>query len=92
MAQCAETQSHLHGKSQPRLLQTYLFMKCEVMKKVLIPTTVLTLTVLSRSAGTQGCRPAGAPLPAPLGGDGGLCHPCTPPQAGQQDGTGRGKP
>lgn len=29
-----------HGKIQPRLLQTYLFMKCEVMKKVLNPTSV----------------------------------------------------
>ena len=87
-----ETHSRLHGKSQPRLLQTYLFMKCEVMKKVLNPTTVLTLTVLSRSAGTRGCCPVGPPLPAPRGGDRGLCHPHIPPQAGQRDSTGRGKP
>jgi len=83
VAQCTETPSHLYGKSQPRLLQTYLFMKCEVMKKVLNPTTVLTLTVLSRDLGVLSCTP---------GGDRGLCHPHTPPQAGQRDGTGRGKP
>lgn len=88
MAQCMETHCHLHGKSQPRLLQTYLFMKCEVTKKVLNPTTVLTLTVLSRSVGTQGCHPAGAPL----GGDRGLYHSHSPLQVGQQDSTGRGKP
>lgn len=87
-----ETHSRLHGKSQPKLLQTYLFMKCEVMKKVLNPTTVLTLTVLSRSAGIQGCCPAGPPLPAPRGGDRGLCYPHTPLQARQQDSTSRGKP
>lgn len=66
--QNTEPHSHPHGKSQPRLLQTYLFMKCEVMKKVLNPTTVLTLTVLSRSAGTQGCCPVGPPLPTPQEG------------------------
>lgn len=61
--------STMHGNPQPparkkptrAVFATYLFMKCEVMKKVLNPTTVLTLTVLSRSAGPGGAVPASTP-------------------------------
>lgn len=81
VAQCMETHSRLHGKSQPRLLQTYLFMKCEVMKKVLNPTTVLTLTVLSRSVGNPRVPSCGAtPARTPRRGQGTL--PPTYPTAG----------
>lgn len=38
------------------------------MKKVLDPTTVLTLTVRSRSAGSRGGCPMRPPLPVPQGG------------------------
>lgn len=66
----------MHGNPQPparkkptrAVFATYLFMKCEVMKKVLNPTTVLTLTVLSRSAGPGGAVPASTPgCPPPSG-------------------------
>lgn len=58
-------QSPARKKPTQAVFVTYLFMKCEVMKKVLNPTTVLTLTVLSRSAGPS--LPASQGAPPPLG-------------------------
>lgn len=66
-----ETHSRLHGKSQPRLLQTYLFMKYEVMKKVLNPTSVNSNRSQQVSKGPQG-----AILQE---------HPCQHPWEGTED-------
>lgn len=79
-----ETQSRLHGKSQPRLLQTYLFMKYEVMKKVLNPTSVNSNSSQQVSRGPRGGT---TPASTPGRGQGTLCHPLTPPRAGQREGS-----
>lgn len=73
-----------HGKSQPRLLQTHLFMKCEVMKKVLNPTSVNSNS--SQQVSRDPRVPSCGTTPASTPGRGRGTLPPTDPTAGRAAG------